>query len=145
MTFNYNNKEYELLELYEPNRCASCDCLAIFEIAYIKFEKNKAIKITKDEYEKNEIGSTMTYRFINYFYGVEDKQTNIENAKYFIDHEYDKEFDELKYLLKNLKKAQVEFEKDFEEDNDTKGSLDGLEYAQSDIYDWVNENIKLDD
>lgn len=144
MTFNYNNKEYELVELCEPHRYARLDCLAIFEITYINFEKNKEIKITKEEYEKDEIGSTIKYRFINYFYGVEDEQTNIENAKYFIDHEYDKDFDELKYLLMSLKKAQVEFEKDLEEDNNTKGSLDRLEYAQSDIYDWVEKNIEGD-
>ena len=44
-------------------------------------------------------------------------------------------------LLKNLKSAIVTFEKDSESGNSTKGSLDAIEYAQSDIYEWVEENI----
>lgn len=46
-------------------------------------------------------------------------------------------------LLKKLKKAIIEYEKDFEENNDTKGSLDALEYAESDIYDFVKKYIEL--
>ena len=151
MRFNYNGKEYELVELKEPH-CSwgkSFDIIAIFEVRYVKFvEGNKKVYISKGEYDEliKTYDACDELRFINYFYGAsENIETIKENAEHFIDHEYDKEFDELKYLLKNLRAAQVEFEKDFEEDNNTKGSLDGLEYAQSDIYDWVKENIKLDD
>ncbi len=47
-------------------------------------------------------------------------------------------------LLKALRKAQIEFNNDLKEDNSTKGSLDKIEYAQSDIYEWVENNIKID-
>ena len=69
----------------------------------------------------------------------------IHNNKEFEVVENDKQFDELMYLLRKLKSAIVEFEKDFEEDNNTKRSLDRLEYAQSDIYDWVKENIEVEE
>lgn len=45
-------------------------------------------------------------------------------------------------LLKGLKDAFVEFEEDMDKDYSTKGSLDRLEYAQSDLLDWVKGNIK---
>lgn len=141
MTFNYNNKEYELMEMVDPNSWAKSDCLIIMEIEYVRYVDNTRVLIKKSEYENDEL-ATQEYRFINYFYGVEDDDTNVENAKYFIDHEYDKNFSELKYLLMELKKAINEFENDFENNNDTKGSLDRLEYAQSDIYDYVKKNIK---
>lgn len=143
MTFEYNNKEYELMEMVEPNSWAKSDCLIIMEIEYVRYDGDTRVLIKKSDYENDYSPSTfMRYRFVNYFYGVEDDDTNIENAKYFIDHEYDKNFSELKYLLMELKKAITEFEHDFENNCDTKGSLDRLEYAQSDIYDYVKKNIK---
>lgn len=45
-------------------------------------------------------------------------------------------------LLKGLKDTFVEFEEDIDKNNSTKGSLDRLEYAQSDLLDWVKDNIK---
>lgn len=45
-------------------------------------------------------------------------------------------------LLKGLKNAFVEFEEDIDKNNSTKGSLDRLEYAQSDLLDWVKDNIE---
>lgn len=56
-----------------------------------------------------------------------------------------KTVDELMALLKELRKAQIEFNKDIDEGNNTKGSLDRLEYAQSDIYEWVEKNIKIEE
>lgn len=141
MTFNYNNKEYELMEMVDPNSWAKSDCLIIMEIEYVRYVDDTRVLINKSEYENDEL-ATQEYRFINYFYGVEDDDTNVENAKHFIDHEYDKNYSELKYLLMELKKAITEFENDFENNCDAKGSLDRLEYAQSDIYDYVKKNIK---
>ena len=84
-------------------------------------------------------------KFINYF-PIDSREHDyvIESCQYFIDHRYDKNFDTCGFYLMNLKKAIVEFENDFDNDYSTKGSLDRLEYAQSDIYDWVKENIELE-
>ena len=81
-------------------------------------------------------------KFINHF-PIDSREQDyiIEQCHYFIDHEFDKDFDECKYLMKQVRKAQIEFEKDIKEGNNTKGSLDTLEYAQSDLYDYIRENI----
>ena len=52
---------------------------------------------------------------------------------------------ELQQLLIKWRETQINFEKDIEENNDTKGSLDALEYAQSDVYEWVKNNIKVNE
>lgn len=44
-------------------------------------------------------------------------------------------------LLRTYRKAILEFDNDMSKNNSTKGSLDRLEYAQADIYDWVKENM----
>lgn len=141
MTFEYKNKEYEIME-------SGQDFFIVMEIQYIKFVDNKKILIKKEEWESEEYTpyyTCLTYRFINYFYGVKESENIIEIAKSYIDHEYDKDISEIKFLLMQLRKAQIEFEHDFENNNDTKGSLDRLEYAQSDIYDWVKENLQIDE
>lgn len=141
MTFKYNNKYYELMELVEPNSLLKSDILIIMEITYFEEQDGRRVLINKDEWEGNDMAS-FEYRIVNYFYGVEDDATNIENAQYFIDHEYDKNFNECKFYMMQLRKAQEEFENDCKMNNDTKGSLDALEYAQSDLYEWVYKNIE---
>lgn len=49
---------------------------------------------------------------------------------------------ELQPLLIEVREAQIEFDKDMKEDNNTKGSLDRLEYALSDLQEWIANNIK---
>ena len=44
-------------------------------------------------------------------------------------------------LLRTYRDAILEFDNDTKENNSTKGSLDRLEYAQADIYDWVKKNM----
>ena len=56
---------------------------------------------------------------------------------------YNFDFDECKYLLMNLRKAIQEFDDDIAARNDTKSSLDKLEFAQGDLYEYVEQNIPL--
>lgn len=123
MKFRYNKKQYEVLEIRDiDEQSFGGFVVVVFEIT---------------------LGRR---RFINTFpLDSKDHQSIIENCEYFIAHEFDKSFDELKYLLMEYRKAQIEFNKDIDEGNDTDGSLDRLEYAQSDIYDWVAKNISVEE
>ena len=53
-----------------------------------------------------------------------------------------KKLEELEPLLIEVRKAQIEFDADIKENNNTKGSLDRLEYALSDLQEWISHNIK---
>lgn len=139
MIFYYNNKTYEVSELFDIGGYPSSGILVLFELQYVKYENDKKI-LTKSTDEDAEV-----MRFINYFYAdCWTKDELVEECKYFIDHEYDKNFDEGKYYMMEVRKAIKEFDDDIEQNNDCKGSLDNLEYAQSDLYDYIKNNIPLD-
>ena len=53
-----------------------------------------------------------------------------------------KKLEELETLLIEVREAQIEFDADIKEGNDTKGSLDRLEFALSDLQEWISNNIK---
>ena len=148
MRIAYNNKQYELVELNDIHNTSSYDIVAIFEVQYTYYQGGEKHLVSEEDFlaqDDNENSPIINEElvFIQYFYGAsESKEQIIENAHYFLDHEYDKDYNELKYLLRKLKNAIVEFNKDIENHHSTKGSLDRLEYAQSDIYDWVNKNIE---
>ena len=114
--------------------------VVLFEIRYCKFEKG-----AKTWTKNREEDTFLDMRFVNYFYL--DNWTNeelVEECKYFIDHEYDENFDEGKYYMMEVRKAIKEFDDDVEQNNDCKRSLDKLENAQSDLYDYIKKNIPFD-
>lgn len=149
MRFVYNQKQYEVMELHDICDISFMGMVALFEVQYCYYKRNERVLVNEEDFlaqDESEDSPIINeeLRFVNYFpIDSRDHQYIIENCEYFIDHEYDEQFDELKHLLWKLKKAIMEFEKDIREDNNTKGSLDRLEYAQSDIYDWVEKNINV--
>ena len=150
MRFVYNNKEYEVMEMHDIGDISFSGFVVLFEIQYASYKGEERTLVSEEDFldqENRDNGFVFEERrYINHFpIDSRDQPSIIENCEYFIDHEYDKQFDELKYLLRKLKLAINEFEKDFEEDANTKGSLDRLEYAQSDVYDWVKKNIEVDE
>ena len=150
MRFVYNHKEYEVMEMHDIQDTSFSGFVVLFEIQYASYLGDKRTLVSEEDFldqENRDNGFVFEEkRYINHFpIDSRDQPSVIENCEYFIDHEYDKQFDELKHYLRKLKSAIVEFEKDFQENNNTKGSLDQLEYAQSDIYDWVKENIEVED
>lgn len=148
MRFVYRNKQYEVVELHDVGDISYMGMVALFEIQYAYYKKGNRVLVEEEDFLSQDDHPNFPCifeerRFVNCFpQDSRDHQEIIDNCIYFIDHEYDKNFDECKYYLMVLRKAQIEFEKDIKEGNDTKGSLDTLEYAQSDIYDWVYKNIK---
>lgn len=151
MRFVYQHKEYEVLELHDIQDISFEGMVVLFEIQYASYNgkgertrRSEEEFLSQDDDEKNLI-ICEEKKFVNYF-PIDSREHDyiIENCQYFIDHRYGKNFDPCGYYLMNLKKAIVEFEDDLKNDYSTKGSLDGLEYAQSDIYDWVKENIELE-
>lgn len=151
MRFIHNQKEYEVLELHDINDISYMGMVVLFEIQYCYYKKTKRVVVTEEEFlaQDDTPNSPIIFeerRYVNNFpIDSREQSSIIEVCEYFIDHEYDEQFDNLKYLLRKLKIAIVEFQDDCEHDYNTKGSLDRLEYAQSDIYDWVSENIDLDE
>lgn len=150
MRFAYKNKEYEVLEMVDVNGISEIGLLILFEVQYASYEKGKRLLHSEEDFLNQEELDTFIFeekRFINYL--VKDSAWNdrdiMENCEWFIDHEYDKDFDELKYLLRKLKLAQMRFEKDVENGNDTKGSLGNLDDVQGSIYQWVKENMEVEE
>lgn len=71
MEFTYNNKNYMLVEMKEPNSNKSLGMMAIFEVTLN--EKHR------DVFEE--------YNFVGYFYGADDEEENlIKTAKLIIDN-----------------------------------------------------------
>lgn len=139
MVFYYNNKTYEVSEMVDIGGYPSSGILVLFELRYSKFVDGKKIWCSSCDED-----ACQEMRFINYFY--QDNWTQeelVEECKYFIDHEYDKEFDECKFLLMNMRKALKEFDDDIKANNNTKSSLDRLEFAQGDLMEYVEQNIPL--
>lgn len=140
MVFYYNNKTYEVSELFDIGGYPSNGIYVLFELRYCIYKNGQKSwsKSTDEDAER-------VMQFVNYFYA--DCWTNeelVEECKYFIDHEYDKNFDEGKYYMMEVRKALKDFDDDFAKNNDCKGSLDKLEYAQSDLCDYIKNNIPLD-
>lgn len=148
MRFNYKNKEYEVMELNDIHAIAFMGLVALFEVQYCHYEKGSRVRDTEEDFlaQDEKKDSPIIFeelRFVNYFpIDSREHQYIIDNCEYFIDHEYDKDFDECKYYMRKVREAQIEFENDFKNDYSTKGSLDKLEYAQSDLYDYIRENIE---
>lgn len=140
MVFYYKNKTYEVSEMVDIGGYPRNGIVVLFEIRYCKFEKGAKIWLNT----RND-DAFLDMRFVNYFHL--DNWTNdelVEECKYFIDHEYDENFDEGKYYMMEVRKAIKEFDDDVNQNNDCKGSLDKLEYAQSDLYDYIKKSIPLD-
>lgn len=150
MRFVYNNKEYEVMGMHDIGDTSFSGFVVLFEIQYASYLGDKRTLVNKEDFldqDNRDNGFVFEERrYIKCFpIDSRDHHSILENCEYFIDHQHDKQYDELKYYLRKLKSAIVEFEQDFRENNNTKGSLDRLEYAQSDIYDWVKENIEVDE
>lgn len=81
MILNYNGKEYLVAKVNGQNMAV------IFKVIY--YDVVALEKITKETYENADGGEGVTqiHEFVNFFYGVNglDKESLIENAKYFID------------------------------------------------------------
>lgn len=150
MRFIYNNRQFEVVELQDIGGICSMGMCALFEVEYCHYEKGTRVVNTEEEFldQDNQIDAPIIceeLKFINYFFMDNREQDYIiEQCQYFIDHEYDKNFDACKCLMREVRKAQIEFENDIANGYSTKGSLDRLEYAQSDLYDYIKENIKVD-
>lgn len=140
MVFYYKNKTYEVSEMVDIGGYQRNGIVVLFEIRYCKYEKGVRVWTkTQDE------DTFLDMRFINYFHLDNwTKEELVEECKYFIDHEYDKNFDEGKYYMMEVRKALKDFDDDFSKNNDCKGSLDKLEYAQSDLCDYIKNSIPLD-
>lgn len=133
MVFYYNNKTYEVSELFDIGGYPSNGIYVLFELRYCIYKNGQKSwsKSTDEDAER-------VMQFVNYFYAdCWTKEELVEECKYFIDHEYDKNFDEGKYHMMEVRKAI----KDFEEDEN---QLAKLEDAQSDLYDYIKNNIPLD-
>jgi len=148
MRFVYNNKEYEVLELYDINGVSRMGMVALFEIQYAHYEHGKRVLddeeafLNQNDYEDSPI-IFEEMRFVNHFpIDTQSKEEIINTCEYFIDYEYDKQFSEVKFLMAQVKKAWLEFQNDIANGYDTKGSLDKVEYAQSDLTEWILENVK---
>ena len=150
MRFIYNHKQYEVMELHDIHCISFMGMVALFEVQYCHYEKGLRLIDSEEDFlaQDDHKEAPIIFeelRYINHFPIDSREQENIiENCQYFIDHQYDKDFNTCGYYLMNLKKAINEFENDFKNNYSTKGSLDRLENAQSDIYDWVKENIELE-
>lgn len=148
MRFVYNHKQYEVMELHDIHSISFMGMVVLFEVQYVHYENGtKVLNSEEDFLEQDDHKDSPIIieelRFINHFpIDSRDQQDIVKNCQYFIDHEYDKDFDECKYFMKQVRKAQIEFENDIKEGNNTKGSLDELEYAQSDLYDYIRDNIE---
>ena len=150
MKFVYKNKEYEVLELHDIGDTSCTNMVALFGVQYCYYENNHRVVVSEEEFLDQSMDANapiivQEYKHINHFEIDAENHPLIETCQYFIDHQFDKDVDELKYLLMEWRKAQKTFDDDVEEDNDTKSSLDALEYAQSDVYDWVHENIQANE
>lgn len=81
MILNYNNKEYMVAKVNGQ------DMAVIFRVVY--YDEATQKEITKEIYEDADGGEGVSqiHEFVNFFYGVNglDKESLIENAKYFID------------------------------------------------------------
>ena len=147
MRFVYNQKQYEVMELHDIGDISWMGMVALFEIQYAYYKKRERVLVSEEDFLSQDDHPNSPYifeerRFVNYFpQDSRDQQEIIDNCIYFIEHEYDEQFDELKYLLRKLKNAIVEFTNDVKKNHNPKSSLDRLEYAQSDLYDWVDKNI----
>lgn len=148
MRFVYNHKQYEVMELHDIGDISYMGMVILFEIQYAYYKKGNRVLVEEEDFLSQDDHPNFPSifeerRFVNYFpQDSRDQQEIIDNCIYFIDHEYNKNFDECKYLMMQVRKAQIEFEKDIKEGNDTKGSLDTLEYAQSDLYEYIRDNIE---
>lgn len=145
MRFIYNRKEYEVMELHEIGEVCGKGMVALFEVQYCHYEKNLRIMDTKENFINQEkfVSSPIIFeelKFINHFPIDDfDKEYIIDQCQYFIDHEFDKQMDELKYLMKELRKTQYAFELDSD------FYLEKLDDKQYDLYDYVYHNIELTD
>ena len=151
MRFVYNNRKYEVMEMHEIGGISCNRLLVLFEIQYAYYKKDVRVLVEeKDFVAQNDYPNFPSIfeekRYVNFFpQDSWEQQDIIDNCIYFIDHEYKKNFDECKYFMRQVRKAQIEFEMDLKEGNNTKGSLDRLEYAQSDLYDYIRNNIEGED
>ena len=147
MRFVYNERKYEVMDMCDFDGACSMG-LVLFEVQYCSYEYGKRVKHSEEEFLSQEDYDDAPIimeqlRYINYFpRSSRDPQNVIEECEYFIDHEYDKDFDECKYLMRQVRNAQIELDNDIKEGNRTKSSLDALEYAQSDLYDYIRDNIE---
>ena len=81
MKFEYNGKEYELMEMEEPHKNETFDIIGIFRVKYV---------IITEDYQKIEVGKHENYDFedyeyINYVCNQGTPEENIEASKYYID------------------------------------------------------------
>lgn len=139
MRFNYKNKEYEVMELVDIGGTCFFGMVVLFEIQYVSYEGNKRVLHSEEEFldQKDDIWEEKVY--INHFPIDNKEQSNIINScEYFIDHQWDKNFSELKFYMMELRKVQEKFDKD----NET--YIEKLEFAKYDLYDWVKDNIQLE-
>lgn len=149
MRFIYKKKEYEVLELHDIQGISFEGMVVLFEIQYASYQKGgKRIRKTEDDFlaqdENNEFVFEEKIYINNFPIDSREQDYVVEQCRYFIDHRYDKNFDTCGFYLMNLRKAINEFEDDFTNHCSTKGSLDRLEYAESDLYEWVKDNIDLE-
>ena len=151
MRFVYNHKQYEVMEMHDIHGISFMGMVVLFEVQYVHYEKGSRVFDSEEDFLAQDDHEDSPFifeelRFVNHFpIDSRDHQEIIENCQYFIDHEYDKDFDECKYLMKQVRKAQIEFEKDIREGNREKSSLEALEYAQSDLYDYIRDNIEVEE
>ena len=109
MEILYKGNYYELAELKEPNEESSFDIIAIFKSRYYKYDGDKQINITKEEFENGIETSWELGNFINYFYGASDQEEkNVSIAKEYIDEYESGKNATLLNLLSDLAQKRIQ-------------------------------------
>lgn len=141
MRFVYNHKQYEVMEMHDIHGISFMGMVVLFEVQYVHYEKGSRVFDSEEDFLAQDDHEDSPFifeelRFVNHFpIDSRDHQDIIENCQYFIDHEYDKDFDELKYLVRNLKLAYDRVAK-------YGASTDIYDDAISNLVEWANNNIE---
>lgn len=140
MRFAYNHKQYEVMELHDIYGICSMGMVVLFEVQYCHYEKGTRVVDSEEDFLSQDDHKDMPLiceelRYVNQFQVEANNHAEIiETCHYFIDHEFDKDFDELKHLMREYCKAFKNFEKD-------EDKLEELEDAQYELLDYINKNV----